>query len=546
MDDKAQLLIEKASWYLQPGNFYAFSKDVLKRDLLIQPHQEMASVAEHVIRSMYRYFVEGHLPSEDEKHHYLSLSPRGTYKSTVWNQCMIIYLILLYPNIRVLIDSETVTKSEVFLGDIRDQLETNQTFIALYGELESDTWNNSKILVNTRTRSGLKEATVMTGGVGKSMPGMHYDLIVGDDYVSDQNVGTFEQILKVINHIQRAQSLLDPGAIHFILGTRWTFDDPYNWIIENLSENFHIYIRSCGGKHDGDKSLYFPSRLTESFLGTLRKSQGSYIFSCQYRNFPIPDGEQTFDIKKYEVISKHHFLSLIKGTPYRWYYLVDPALTEEKVRRGDYTAISPYVILPDGKIYLYRAKAVREGVDKIIDTLYNHYVSVKSDLGPSHNGSAHIEAIAFQKLLIPLLKQKEKTHNTKILWKEMKTESASSKEVRIRAAVPWLEEGSLVIVQDTQSANPTINSLTGANQVLLDQAAHFPMAKNDDMIDNQGFAVHICKKPRHNAPIAKPGNWDEKLGVHPTRKSGTMNKHRPAEEFDQEDYNPNDYEWDVF
>ena len=544
-----QQLIDKADWYLQPGNFYQFAKDVLKRDLLPQPHTEMCSVAEHAIHSMHRYFHDQHLPSEDEAHHYLCLSPRGTFKSTVWNQCMSIYLILLYPNIRILIDSETVTKAEVFLGDIRDQFETNQTLIGLYGDLvNKDKWNNSMIQVSSRTRSGLKEATIMTGGVGKSMPGMHYDLIIGDDYVSDQNVGTFEQILKVINHIQRAQSLLDPGALHFILGTRWTFDDPYAWLMENLSENFHTYVRSCGGKHDENRPLYFPSRLTEDFLGTLAKSQGSYIFSCQYRNFPIPDGEQTFDIKKYEVISKHHFLQLLKGQPYRWYYLVDPAITEEKTRRGDYTAISPYVILPDGKLYLYRAKAVKEGADTLIDTLYNHYISIKSDLGPSHNGSAWIETIAFQKLLIPLLKAKEEQHSTKIHWKEMKTESRTSKEVRIRAAVPYLESGDLVIVQDTKSKAPTINSLTDANRILLDQAAHFPMSKNDDMIDNQGYAVHICKKPRANQAPPKPHDWDQKMGVHPKPKSGSMEvKYRPAEEFDNSDpYNPLDYEWDKY
>ena len=493
--------------------------------------------------------VEKHTPSLGEKIHYLCLSPRGTFKSTVWNQCMGIYLALLYPNIRILIDSETVTKSEVFMGDIRDHFESNQTLKALYGDLvDKDTWNNSKLLLSSRTRRGLKEATFMTGGVGKAMPGMHYDLIIGDDYVSDQNVGTFEQIEKVINHIRRAKSLLDPGAPHFMLGTRWTFDDPYNYIINNLKKSHHFYVRSCGGKFDNDKPLYFPSRLNDDFLEALMDEQKMYIFSCQYRNHPVPEGEQTFDIEKYEVMSQTDFRKMIIGTPYRWYYLVDPAITESQTRKGDYTAMSPYVITPDGKKYLYRAKAVKEGPDTLIDTIYNHYVSIQSDLGPSHNGSAYIETVAFQKLLIPMLKKKQEEFSVKIHWKEMKPESSANKEVRIRSAVPYLECGEMVIVED--SKDPTVHTLTGANQLLAQQAAHFPMSNNDDLLDNQGYAIHICKKPKDSEAPPKKQSWDCQMGVQKKVKSGKLlvSAHNPAEEdgSDNEPYNQSDYDWDVY
>ena len=57
---------------------------------------------------------------------------------------------------------------------------------------------NSMIQVSSRTRSGLKEATIMTGGVGKSMPGMHYDLIITMAHIADMNPYDFGKIVDPI------------------------------------------------------------------------------------------------------------------------------------------------------------------------------------------------------------------------------------------------------------------------------------------------------------------------------------------------------------
>lgn len=511
-------LAEKAAWYLEEENFYQFCVDVLDRDFEPQPHAEMCHVARKLISIFHNYFVNGYKTTAAEKRHFMALTPRGTFKSTVWNQCLGLWIALKYPNVRILIDSETVTKAMVFLGDIRSHVEENPYFRALYGDLENkSSWNNSNLLFANRTKTGLKEDTFMTCGVGTSMPGMHYDLIIGDDYVSDKNVNTFDLKEKVKNHIRQARSLLDPGAPHFILGTFWAFDDAYQSILgdEEQRKRYFVYVRSCGGIHDLDddgvpRPLYFPTRLDDEELGILLSDQKPFLFSCQYRMNPIPEGDQVFDVKCYKVISKTHFLALLQGTPYYWYFIVDPAITKEQRRRGDYTAISPYVILPDGRRFLYRAKAVREGVDTLIDTIYNHYVSVAKDLGPSKNGQAHIEAIAFQQLFIPLLKQKEEQIGVRIKWQELDAMGNTPKEIRISAAVPYLEAGDLWLVEDQEV--PSIHQLTGANKILFQQASEFPEATNDDMLDNQGYMIHIVKKPKSTDKVEKPQSWDSRMG----------------------------------
>jgi hypothetical protein len=506
-----------AKWFLLPENFYFFSACVLGRDLEPNPHLEMSSIAVTIIRDFEMYWFEGYVPPPDYPLHSMNLMPRGSFKSTVLDQCLGVYMGIRYPNVRVLIDSETVTKAEVFMSDIKSHFEDNELLKRLYGELKGDDWNNSTALLNNRTKQGIREATYMTCGVGKSMPGMHYDMIIGDDYVSDQNTGTFEQIEKVLRHIRQAKSLLDPGAIHVLIGTHWTFDDPYVRIYEDpvVSKKYRICIRSCGGKHSPDDNgqptpLYFPNRLNENYLQAQLDEQKMYMFSCQYILRPQSDGEKVFDPNNYNFISQSDFLALIRTQPHRWYYFADLAMTEEKIRRGDWTALSPYVTFSDGSRYLVNAKACKVGVDELPETIYKHYVETTRLLGsPSFNGAAHIESVGFQKLLFPALKQLTNEHKVRINWKAMKPENKESKEVRIRSAAPYLSAGDLWIV-DT-AAIPSKGHLDQiSNRLLVNQATQFPMAQNDDMLDNQGYMIQLAKLPKGSERKKQNKSWDER------------------------------------
>jgi len=530
--NKEEALLLKAQEYLKPENFYYFCRDIMQRDMEPQPHLEMCSVAEHAINSFEDYYVRGVTPGPFDKTYYLCLTPRDSFKSTVWTECLPVYAALKHPNIRILIASENVGKAEKFCAAGREHFEDNNILRTYYGDQTPKSkndavWSRGQYRLTARTRVGLKEHTVMTCGIGTTMPGMHYDIIVCDDLVSEKNVTTAEQVEKVVDNIRYLQSLLSPGGLLFIIGTRWHFDDAYGAILDDPDQRdlYNIYIRSAGGSLDLNeitgkpKPLYFPNRLTEAFLEKKLKAQKRYIFSCQYLNKPVPTGEQAFDVSRYEYISKKAFFKDIllkdgkngkaRGNFY-WFYLVDPALTEEKKKRGDYTALTPYVITPDRKMYLYRAKAIKAGEDTVIDEIYNHYISVRKDLGPSYNGTAHIETVAFQKLMKTMLKAKTEQHGQKIKWKELKQENRTSKEVRIRAAIPHLEDGDFVIVDDHKS--PDQHNVTGANRLLLDQASRFPYCKNDDLLDNQGFIIEVAKFPKTDKDPEERFGWDCRMG----------------------------------
>ncbi len=135
------------------------------------------------------------------------------------------------PNLRILIDSEIYTNSKNFLREIKGHLESEH-FQGIFGNWVTDTWNETEIIIKPRTRI-LKEASVTASGIGAQKTSQHYDVIIFDDVNGPTNSVTKEQRDKVISHYQMAQSLLDPGGIFCVTGTRYSEDDLIGWIIRN-------------------------------------------------------------------------------------------------------------------------------------------------------------------------------------------------------------------------------------------------------------------------------------------------------------------------
>ncbi|MCR4260723.1 MAG: hypothetical protein NUV96_00030, partial [Candidatus Colwellbacteria bacterium] len=246
-------------------------------------------------------FASSYRDSKGSKNKKLLLEPRGTLKSTCVTVAYPLQLMLKYPDIRILIDSEKSTISKNFLASIKGHIETNPKFRDLskylYGKYpnpntnKEEKWTSTEIVSAIRQNKSIKEPTISCGGVDVVKVGMHYDIIIVDDPVSDNNTGTREQIEKVIQHYKLLLSLLEPNGKLIIIGTRWDFGDLYGYIIDNHAKYFDILIRKAVLS---DGSLLYPERLSHAFLEEQKESQGSYIFSCQYLNEPIPREDATF------------------------------------------------------------------------------------------------------------------------------------------------------------------------------------------------------------------------------------------------------------
>lgn len=184
----------------------------------------------------------------DQKKRKLICVPRGTFKSSVASIGYPIWLLNNNPNLRILLDSELYTNSKNFLREIRTHM-LSDNLTDIYGSYDSSTWNESEIIVRNRTKI-LKDPSIAAGGIGTTKVGAHFDVIIGDDYNGPENSSTPEQRRKVIDHYQYNQSILDPGGIYVIIGTRYHEDDLIGWIIKNELgyKNFDDFERWINGR----------------------------------------------------------------------------------------------------------------------------------------------------------------------------------------------------------------------------------------------------------------------------------------------------------
>lgn len=167
---------------------------------------------------------------EDDTNRKLICVPRGTLKSSICCVAYSIWLLINNPNLRILIDSEVYTNSTTYLREIKGIMQSEE-FIEIFGNIKSDLWNEGEILI--KRDKNLKEASITCGAIGTIKVGQHYDVIIGDDYNSPKNSDSPEQRKKVIDHYQYNQSILEPGGIYVLVGTRYAEEDIIGWVMKN-------------------------------------------------------------------------------------------------------------------------------------------------------------------------------------------------------------------------------------------------------------------------------------------------------------------------
>jgi len=146
--------------------------------------------------------------------------PRDHGKSEIFCLSSLVRRVCEDPNIRILIVQKTATEAEKTLGVIKSELADNQSLKNYYqphwaevvgqqdisnpaGAVMNDegkregAWQRRRIYVK-RTRRG-KDPTVEAVGVGGAITGGHFDLIILDDVLDDENTKTDERCRNIIN-----------------------------------------------------------------------------------------------------------------------------------------------------------------------------------------------------------------------------------------------------------------------------------------------------------------------------------------------------------
>ncbi len=444
----------------------------------------------------------------------LIMLPRGTFKSSCITIGLPIKRAAKNPDIRVLIDNEVYNNSKSFLREIKGHLE-NPRILELFPQLKpnkriNDGFTESTVIIEGRTKSR-KEPTFSCAGLDQVKVGMHYDLIIMDDLVSHNNVTNKEQIEKVINHYKLALSLLDPGGELVVIGTRYHYSDLYGYILENEADSFNTLILPAILNEEAVKSirskfpdlpytyepdqLLFPERLTEDFLSEQRRSQGTYIYNCQYMLDPVNQEESDFRQEwiryyrgylkknsngKYELtvewVGDHNKRALpdfqVPFTiPVRIFTTFDPA--NKKKKKTDFTGGSTIALGPHGEWFILNLIRDKYNPKQIVDRIMFEVEQFNPEVtGIEENGK---ETIRFY--LVERMKQLNKFFRVK----ELKTRQVP-KEDRIRRMIPRWENGMIFLPVSLKRKNWE-NKVVDLVEAFEDEYIHFPLAKHDDLMD---------------------------------------------------------------
>jgi hypothetical protein len=494
-------------------------------DISQMPRDIRADLAERGRRSLY-FFAKGVLQYRDmtdrchkplcEFFDYnpslfkLTLMPRGHYKSTIATISRSLQEVCRDPNERILIANETSTNAQRFLSAIRQHVETNQVFRALYSEIipkdyrKVPSWSNESLTFVREWRGG--EPTLDTMGMTGSMTSRHYTRIKVDDPISEEAAKSPTVMQDVITRIDKLFSLMvKPKEDSFELtGTRWALHDVYSYFLKKLGHRFAIFAR---GVVDPEGELLFPELIDEAILADIRNTIGEYMFSCLYMNSPRDVANQDFNVEdlkywRWSTDEESVLLYARDGTIEEEWPIerlditvsVDLAVSEAIT--SDRNAIITVGCTPTGKAVVLHTFVKRCTPLDVIE----HLFWLKNRFAVRAFG---IEDVAYQKAFKYFLRAEFERRNQYMNIVPLKAVPSkratgnNSKHTRIRGLQPVAATGRLYIL-------PTQHELRN-------ELADFPLGEHDDSIDALAHQLVMWRGLLSQARMSKYKASEEKL-----------------------------------
>jgi hypothetical protein len=266
---------------------------------------------------------------------HLDLWSRYHYKSSAITFAGVIQEVLIDPEIRVAIFSNTKELAHYFIEQIKTEFEDNEDLIRAYPDVlwqnaaerkaGARTWSRSDG-ITVKRQGNPREATVEGHGVIEALPtGKHFNLLVYDDVVNESSVTNPDQVKKAIERMQLSFSLgVAEGTRKWFIGTRYHFSDAYAYILEHQIATPRIYPATHDGSLNGR-----PVFLSEPEWARVKREQRAVV-AAQFLQNPIAGQENTFStqwLKPYWT----------KPRVTNIYILVDPSMGRNKT--SDRTAI---------------------------------------------------------------------------------------------------------------------------------------------------------------------------------------------------------------
>lgn len=196
---------------------------------LVAPHRVLGGAHKELIRWWTR---------EDQLDHQLVLLPRDHQKSA-----MIAYRVAWWitknPATTVLYMSATANLAEKQLYFIKNIL-TSRQYMKYWPEMvvpdegKREKWTATEICVDhpLRKEMGVRDSTVTTAGLTKTITGLHFDVAVLDDVVVKENAYKAEGRQQVKEQYSLLASIETTGSKEWAVGTRYHPTDLYTDLIK--------------------------------------------------------------------------------------------------------------------------------------------------------------------------------------------------------------------------------------------------------------------------------------------------------------------------
>jgi phage terminase large subunit-like protein len=219
----------------------------------------------------------------------LQLCYRGSGKSTLLTVAFTIFLLAQNRELRILICSKTQGQAEAFLKEIKGHLEENEKLIDLFGPFydpqKVNKWDNKEIEVLGKKKR-TKEGSVTCVGVGGMVVGKHYDVILSDDLVDEDNSRTKHmRDLTRTWYYQTLDPCLEPPDAevphrgeHHRVGTRYHFDDLYGHLMSNELKEHTQIIPALDEKERSP----WPEKHPPEWFKEKKRKAGTIIFNAQF------------------------------------------------------------------------------------------------------------------------------------------------------------------------------------------------------------------------------------------------------------------------
>lgn len=396
----------------------------------------------------------------------LLLLPRGCYKSTVGTVAYPLWLLVKYPDSRILIVNEKLSNPEKWVREQLYYLREDKVFRWLWPECcpttqEVKTFGSHKDWTVRNKKAPWEESSVEISSLDHDVVSRGYEVIILDDLVGEVNSRTKGGLERVEQWWKNAQALIrrpNKGSNHRIApnhikvtGTRWDFSDIYGKLTKDLRPDQVMCRRAIE-----DGKLLFPPVLTADALADTRKKMGSTHFSSQFLNQPVSDEDKIFKVEH----TRYYSDEQIKNKKLRVRISLDHAAGLKK--QNDESVVMVVGTDIHGNLYVLEYWHGRTPQLEVVKNVYRLWEKWGAK-------TLLIEKVAFQMVFSQILNEYAKTVGRFLPITEVRPDG--DKERRALTLQPLWEQGKVFLKGQ------------GQMQDLEEQMTQFPKFVHDDLVD---------------------------------------------------------------